>query len=67
MANSSFIYSVDEESADLATPYMNSDGEPREVAWQAFSDMGEDVGPAGEKRGVSRGSPVETIVVRQLR
>ena len=49
MVNSSFIYFVDENSADLATPYMRSEGEPREVAWQAFSDMGEDVGPAGEK------------------
>ena len=49
MVNSSFIYSVNEESADLATPYLTSEGEPREVAWQAFSDMGEDVGPAGEK------------------
>ena len=49
MVNSSFIYSVNEESADLATPYLGFEGEPREVAWQAFSDMGEDVGPAGEK------------------
>ena len=51
MVNSSFIYSVDEESADLATPYLTSEGEPREVAWQAFSDMAEDVGPAGQKGG----------------
>ena len=63
MVNSSFIYSVDEESADLATPYLTSEGEPREVAWQAFSDVGEDVGPAGQKGGgvVLRFHPVRVL------
>ena len=47
MANSSFAYSVDEESADLATPYMVFEGEPREVDWTAFAILGDDFGPAG--------------------
>ena len=33
MANSSLAYSVNEESADLAKPYMVFEGEPREVDW----------------------------------
>ena len=48
MANSSFAYSVNEESADLATPYMAFEGEPREVDWSAFAILGDDFGPAGQ-------------------
>ena len=47
MANSSFAYSVNEESADLATPYMAFEGEPREVDWSSFAILGDDFGPAG--------------------
>ena len=47
MANSSFTYSVDEESANLATAYMVFEGGPREVAWQTYIDLGVDVGPPG--------------------
>ena len=47
MPNSSLIYSIDEESADIATPYVTFEGEPREVDWQAWIDLGDDVGPSG--------------------
>ena len=49
MENSSFIYSVDEESVELATPYLVFEGEPKKVEWQAFSDMSENSGPTGEE------------------
>ena len=47
MQNSSFIYYINEESADLATPYMVYEDEPREVDWQSWTDLGDDVGPGG--------------------
>ena len=50
MVNSSFIHFVDEESVHLATPYMISEGKPREVSWRTFSDMGENSWPGGSKQ-----------------
>ena len=50
MVNSSFVYFVDEESADLAAPYMVSEGEPKKVEWQTFSDMCENAGPSGKEQ-----------------
>ena len=47
MQNSSFVYSINEESADIATPYMVYEDELREVDWQAWIDLGDDVGPSG--------------------
>ena len=47
MANSSFIYSFDEESADIATPYAVYANAPRELDWQSLANLGEDIGPAG--------------------
>ena len=48
MGNSSFIYSVDEESVDIATPYMVSEGEPKKVDWLEFSRLNGNSGPSGE-------------------
>ena len=47
MKNSSLIYSISEESADIATPYITFEGEPREVDWQSSINIGDDVGPPG--------------------
>ena len=47
MANSSLIYSINEESADLATPYVTFGDEPVEVDWQSWINMGDDLGPPG--------------------
>ena len=47
MPNSSFIYSIDEESADVATPYLVYEGAPRALDWQSWVNMGDDMGPAG--------------------
>ena len=47
MPNSSLIYSISEESADIATPYITFGGQPREVDWQSFVILGEDSGPPG--------------------
>ena len=49
MVNSSFIYSIDEESADVATPYLVYEGAPRELDWQSYANLGDDMGPAGQK------------------
>ena len=48
MLNSSFIYSINEESGDIATPYMGSADEPRKVDWQSWVNLGGDMGPAGK-------------------
>lgn len=47
MANSSFIYYIDEESAELATAYLLAPVELREVEWEAISEAGPDMAPAG--------------------
>ena len=47
MANSSFIYSVDEESAEVATPYLVYESEPRALDWQSWVNLGDDMGLAG--------------------
>ena len=47
MQNSSLIYSISDESADIATPYITFGGKPREVDWQSFVILGEDSGPPG--------------------
>ena len=48
MDNSSFIYFVEDETADVSTPYVIFSGEPREVSWQVYLDLGLDMGPAGQ-------------------
>ena len=48
MVNSSFIYSINEESGDVATPYMESTDERRKVDWQSWENLGGDMGPAGK-------------------
>ncbi len=48
MANSSFIYSVDEETPGLATPYLMGLRGIREVEWSILTDLGDDIGPAGK-------------------
>ena len=53
MDNSSFIYSVNEESADLAIPYMESAGKLRRVDWQSWVNLGADMGPAGHNSELS--------------
>ena len=45
--NSSFIYEVDHESGELATPYLLSPIELRPVAWEVISEAGRDMAPAG--------------------
>ena len=47
MVNSSFIYLVDEESAELATPYLLVPIELRPVEWEAISEAGRGMAPAG--------------------
>ena len=47
MSNSSFIYAVDEESVELATPYLLSPIEQIPVAWEAIREAGRDMAPAG--------------------
>ena len=48
MVSSSFIYSINEKSGDIATPYMASSDEPRKVDWQSWVNLGGDMGPAGK-------------------
>ena len=47
MADSSFMYYINPMSVDIATPYMESEGELKEVNWKSWVDLGEDIGPAG--------------------
>ncbi len=51
MPNSSFIYTTDATSAQLATPYIRAPTELREIDWEAFRLMGPNMGPAGQTRG----------------
>ena len=48
MTRSSFIYSINEESGDIATPYMESADKSRKVDWQCWVNLGGDMGPAGK-------------------
>ena len=48
MTSSSFIYSINEESGDIATPYMKCADKSRKVDWQSWVNLGGDMGPAGK-------------------
>ena len=49
MVNSSVMYLVNEEEAELATPYqLDDNGELRETSWEVNANTGPDWGPAGE-------------------
>ena len=47
MVNSSISYYINEDLADLATPYIDYKDKPRKVDWQSWVDTGDDIGPAG--------------------
>ena len=48
MVNLSLMYLVDENQAELATPYQVDDnGELRETTWEVNANTGPDWGPAG--------------------
>ena len=47
MVKSSFNFAVDEESVELAMPYLLTPIELRPVEWEAISEAGRDMAPAG--------------------
>lgn len=47
MVNSSLVYYLDEDSAEIATPYLPYLGGLREIPWSSYRDMGVDLGPPG--------------------